>query len=133
MTRNVNEVISTIMLNYIAIGHRAFLSRVELLPQRATSSSSPRRSRCPTSARLPPLNRLFELFGFNFADGVALHGFLPFAIILGIGYYLLLNRSRFGFDLRLSAGSTRPPPGPPASTRRRWSSRRSSCRAPSPA
>ena len=34
-----------------------------------------------------------------------LQGFLPFAIVVGIGYYLVLNRSRFGFDLRVSGAN----------------------------
>ena len=43
-----------------------------------------------------------------------LQGFLPFAILIGIGYYILLFRSRFGFELRVSgmnpaaASSSRP-------------------------
>ena len=36
---------------------------------------------------------------------MSLRGFLPFAILLGIGYWLLLNRSRFGFDLRVSGAN----------------------------
>jgi ABC-type uncharacterized transport system permease subunit len=36
---------------------------------------------------------------------VVLQGFLPFAIVIGISYYLLLYRSRFGYDLRLSGMS----------------------------
>ena len=31
-----------------------------------------------------------------------LQGFLPIAIVVGIAYYVVLNRSRFGFDLRVS-------------------------------
>jgi len=50
----------------------------------------------PKSARLPSLNRLIELTGFNFSKGVVLQGFLPFAVIVGVGYHLMLNRSRFG-------------------------------------
>ena len=42
-----------------------------------------------------------------------LRGFLPFAIVLGIGYWLLLNRSRFGFNLRVSGRQRRPPPARP--------------------
>ncbi len=102
VTRNVNVVISTIMLNYIAIGlvgvpaHRGVPRRGERRPRRAdqadagvgsaplaqpahrtrSASTSPRESSCSASC--------------------------PFAIVLGIAYYVLLNRSRFGYDLRLS-------------------------------
>jgi general nucleoside transport system permease protein len=98
--RNVNEVISTIMLNYIAVGLSAFLvseyfrnNDVKLVAET---------KKLPASAQLPALNRLLEVFGLNLGDGVVLQGFLPFALVLGIGYYLLLYRSRFGFELRLS-------------------------------
>ena len=56
----------------------------------------------PSSAQIPPLNKLIELIGFNFAPGVVLYGFLPFAILLGVAYHVLLNRSRFGYDLKVS-------------------------------
>jgi simple sugar transport system permease protein len=45
---------------------------------------------------------MLEVFGINLPEGVILQGFLPFALAIGIGYYLLLYRSRFGYDLRLS-------------------------------
>jgi simple sugar transport system permease protein len=99
--RGVNEVISTIMLNYIAIGISAFLLaeplRNELSGNLAATKS------LPNSAHLPDLDRLFSAIGFHLP--VPLHGFLPFAILLGIGYWLLLNRSRFGFNLRVSGAN----------------------------
>ena len=101
--RGVNEVISTIMLNYIAIGISAFLLAE---PLRNESSGNLAQTRAlPASARLPNLNELVETFGFHLPDGVFLRGFLPFAILLGIGYWVLLNRSRFGFNLRVSGAN----------------------------
>jgi len=100
VTRNVNVVISTIMLNYIAIGVSAFLLS-EFFRAEGTGLVAQTKE-MPASAQLPALNKLIELTGFNFAPGVELYGFLPIAIALGIGYYVLLNRSRFGYDLRLS-------------------------------
>ena len=101
--RGVNEVISTIMLNYIAIGISAFLLAE---PLRNESSGNIAQTRAlPASARLPNLNELVETFGFHLPDGVFLRGFLPFAILLGIGYWVLLNRSRFGFNLRVSGAN----------------------------
>ena len=101
VTRNVNVVIATIMLNYIAIGLVAFLLS-EFLSDDNNASLVAQTKPMPPSAQIPALNRLVELFGFHFADGVVLYGFLPFAILLGVGYHVLLNRSRFGYDLRLS-------------------------------
>jgi simple sugar transport system permease protein len=99
--RGVNEVISTIMLNYIAIGISAFLLaeplRNELSGNLAATKS------LPNSAHLPDLDRLFSAIGFHLPE--PLRGFLPFAILIGIGYWLLLNRSRFGFNLRVSGAN----------------------------
>jgi simple sugar transport system permease protein len=101
--RGVNEVISTIMLNYIAIGISAFLLAE---PLRNESSGNIAQTRSlPKSARLPDLNPVFEAVGFHFPSGVRLFGFLPFAIAIGVGYHLLLNRSRFGFNLRVSGAN----------------------------
>ena len=101
--RGVNEVISTIMLNYIAIGISAFLLAE---PLRNESSQNIAQTRAlPESARLPNLNALFDAIGLDLPEGVILRGFLPFAILLGIGYWLMLNRSRFGFNLRVSGAN----------------------------
>ena len=102
VTRNVNEVISTIMLNYIATGISAFLILESTFFRNRNVELVAETKPLPKSARLPPMNNLIELFGFNFSRGVVLHGFLPYAIILGIGYHYMLNRSRFGFELRWS-------------------------------
>jgi len=102
VTRNVNEVISTIMLNYIATGISAFLILESTFFRNRNVELVAETKPLPKSARLPPMNNLIELFGFNFSPGVVLHGFLPYAIILGIGYHYMLNRSRFGFELRWS-------------------------------
>jgi ABC-type uncharacterized transport system permease subunit len=101
VTRNVNVVVSTIMLNYIAIGVSSFLL-AEIFRDNERGGLVAQTKEIPASAQIPSLNRLFEIVGFNFSPGVDLYGFLPFAIVLGIAYYLLLNRSLFGYDLRLS-------------------------------
>ena len=100
VTRNVNEVISTIMLNYIAIGLAAFLVAEYFRNEEVNLVAETKK--LPASAQIPPLNALFEAVGLDLGEGVVLQGFLPFAIVIGICYYLLLYRSRFGYDLRLS-------------------------------
>jgi simple sugar transport system permease protein len=101
VTRNVNEVVATIMLNFIATGIVSFLLS-EHFRETATGGLVAQTEVLPESARIPSLNRLVELTGFHFDPGVRLLGFLPFAAAVGIGYHLLLNRSRFGYELRLS-------------------------------
>jgi ABC-type uncharacterized transport system permease subunit len=100
VTRNVNEVISTIMLNFIATGLVAFLL-TEQFRERDTGSLIAQTPTLPPSARLPHLDWLITWTGINLGNARLL-GFLPIAIGIGIGYHLLLNRSRFGFELRLS-------------------------------
>jgi general nucleoside transport system permease protein len=100
VTRNVNEVISTIMLNFIATGLVAFLL-TEQFRERDTGSLIAQTPTLAPSARLPHLDWLITWTGINLGNARLL-GFLPIAIGIGIAYHLLLNRSRFGFELRLS-------------------------------
>ena len=46
------------------------------------------------------MNGLLEKFGIDLPE--PLTGFLPFAIAVGIAFYLIIYRTRFGFDLRTS-------------------------------
>ena len=76
------------MLNYIATGIIAFLL-LELLAQRVERQLVAETKPLPDSRHASrTLNRLFEAIGFHFAGGVVLQGFLPFAILVGIGYYV---------------------------------------------
>lgn len=100
VTRNVNEVISTIMLNFIATGLVAFLL-TEQFRERDTGSLIAQTPTLPPSARLPHLDWMITWTGINLGNARLL-GFLPLAIVIGVAYHLLLNRSRFGYELRLS-------------------------------
>ena len=93
VTRNVHEVISTIMMNAIAIGLGAWLFTTYLKDEKA-STINPRTPRLDESAFLGAIWRP------EGADAVT--GFLVFAVLLGIGYYVLVWKTRFGFDLRAS-------------------------------
>ena len=77
VTRNVNEVISTIMLNYIATGLRPYLLRQLLRPRRSLNVAEtgllPEVGPHPV-AQLAVRGRRLPL-----ARGVVLQGFLPFA------------------------------------------------------
>jgi ABC-type uncharacterized transport system permease subunit len=98
VTRGVNEVVSTIMLNFIATGISAFL--VEEYFRDENASLVAQTKPLPSSAWIPPLNRVLEVFGYHLPPNTVLQGFLPFAIVLGIGFYVLVWRTRFGFELR---------------------------------
>ncbi len=99
ITRGVNEVISTIMLNFVATGLTAWLLNTYF--RNRTGGLTAETKVIPGSGRIPSLNALFEAIGFHFG-GVVLQGYVVLAILVGIGYYVLLFRSRYGFELRVT-------------------------------
>jgi len=99
-TRGVNEVISTIMLNQIVLGG---LATWIVTRYRAPGASLQLQTReLPSSALMPNLNSWLEHLGVDVPPGSRLTGFVLVAIAAGAVYYVLLWRSRFGFDLRAS-------------------------------
>lgn len=90
--RGVHEVISTIMLNSIAIGVGAWLF-AEVFAA-ADNTINPSTKQLPKSAWAP------KLFQPHDADPIT--GWVVGAIIIGVLYYLLVQRTRFGYDLRSS-------------------------------
>jgi simple sugar transport system permease protein len=102
VTRNVHEVISTIMLNFIATGVGAYLLANYFKEEAAAGSLNVKTKEIPPSGRFPSLNSLLDAIGIDVPRGANLQGFVLVAILAGIGYHVLVNRLRFGFDLRAS-------------------------------
>ena len=99
-TRGISEVISTIMLNAIATsGIVAWLSVAWREGGLSTNSGT---KTIADSGHIFNLTRLVELFTRDVGGGRELSGVFLIAIVVGIWYHLLVNRSRFGFDLRAS-------------------------------
>lgn len=104
VTRGVDVVISTIMLNFIARsgliawGVKAWQADVDL----STSSLGLGTTPIPESGLLGDLNGFVELFTREIAASRHLTSMLIVAIIVGVGYWFLLAKTRFGFDLRAS-------------------------------
>ena len=98
--RGVSEVISTIMLNSIATLLIAYLLTNYWRAKNEAGDLVTKTRPLPPSSFIPPLNRFFELFGFHLPANTQLNGFLVGAVILGVGFYVLVWRTRFGFDLR---------------------------------
>ncbi len=98
VTRGVNEVVSTIMLNFVAIGITAYLLANNFRNEAVTLQAET--EPLPPSGQLPPMNGFLEKFGIDLPE--PLTGFLPFAIAVGIAFYVIIYRTRFGFDLRSS-------------------------------
>jgi simple sugar transport system permease protein len=99
-TRGISEVISTIMLNAIAVsGIVAWLSVAWREGGLSTNSGT---KNIAKSGHIFNLTRVVELFTRDIGGGRQLSGVFLIAVIVGIWYHLLVNRSRFGFDLRAS-------------------------------
>lgn len=98
VTRGVNEVVSTIMLNWMALGILAWLmTKVRADPK----SLSPATRAIPEDSRIADLALIPGL-----REGAAqVYGFLPIVILVGVAYWFMLNRTRFGFDLRATGRS----------------------------
>jgi general nucleoside transport system permease protein len=99
VTRGVSEVISTIMMNAISVGVTAWLL-TNLLIDEADTSLATGTEQLPTSARFPTFNWLLEGLGIDVRPGFELRGFVVVALVIGLAYYLLVSRTRFGYELR---------------------------------
>ena len=103
VTRGVNEVVSTIMLNFVATGISAFLLTEYFRNKRVQNVAETRQ--LPKSGRLPTLNGLLDTFGFHLPRGTVLNGYLPIAILVGVAFYLLVWRTQFGYELRMTGAN----------------------------
>jgi simple sugar transport system permease protein len=112
-TRGVSEVISTIMLNAIALGVTPFLLERYFRRPKANQADFAKATRTiADSGRLPSLNPLLEGVGIDPPQATRLHSFILVAVLVGIAYYVVVWRTRFGFDLRASGSN---PPAAEAS------------------
>ncbi|MDQ0377404.1 ABC transporter permease [Amycolatopsis thermophila] len=94
VTRGVSEVISTIMLNAIVGGIVAFLINPDQFG--VLTGNNLKTEEIAPSGRVP-----------NIPIGDAkLFGFVIIAAVIGFAYWFMLNRTRFGFELRASGEST---------------------------
>ncbi len=94
VTRGVSEVISTIMLNAIAISLTAFLLR----KWGVVAGNSLQTKTVPKDSWVPGLDIIPG--APNEVWGLAL-----LALVAGVAYSVVLSRTRFGFDLRATGSS----------------------------
>jgi general nucleoside transport system permease protein len=93
VTRGVSEVISTIMLNFIATAIVAYLLTTERLAVRVEGSNNIGTEPIPASGQVPGLALVP-------GSSARVFGFLIVAVLVGVGFWFLLGRTRFGFDLK---------------------------------
>jgi simple sugar transport system permease protein len=95
--RGVSEVISNIMLNFIAAAIIAFLLSPNLLGSLPPGSQNVQTKPIPLSGQMPT----FKMFGGE------VYSFLFVAIFVGVAYWIMLNKTVFGFNLRATGLSFR--------------------------
>jgi simple sugar transport system permease protein len=91
--RGVSEVISTIMLNFVATGIIAYLLTPGRLAISTQGSNNLGTKPIPPSGQVP---------GMSLVPGTPLkvYGLLVLAVLVGAAFWFVINRTRFGFDLR---------------------------------
>jgi general nucleoside transport system permease protein len=107
VTRGISEVISTIMLNAVATSG-LIVAGLKLWQAGGSVGGNVTRvgtAEIDKSGRIPNLNRIVEIFTRDIGRDRKLTGVLVVAIAVGVAYHVLLNRSRFGYDLRASGGN----------------------------
>lgn len=92
-TRGVSEVIGTIMLNSIALALIGYLLKEGRLAERTQNI-----------VHTPDIPASSNFFTID-TDAGAIWGTVVIAIAAGIGYWYLLGRTRFGYDLRAVGAS----------------------------
>ena len=121
VTRGVSEVLATIMLNAIATTVIAYLLRDHVLGVLSDGGNDIGTKPIPKSGWFPSLDWLARpiiealsrsgaLDTPNFQHPILskskeVYGFLIVAVILGVLYAILVDRTRFGFDLRATGSS----------------------------
>jgi general nucleoside transport system permease protein len=96
VTRKVNPVLTGIMLNGIGASVIAYL-----MQSKWTNFRDPGRPEYGSTRQIPKSGRL-PVFGIGESN---LQSYVIVAVLVGIGFYLLVYRTRFGFDLRASGGN----------------------------
>ncbi|WP_369146102.1 ABC transporter permease [Streptomyces sp. R44] len=95
-TRGVSEVVSTIMLNAITTSLVAWLILPKNFGVQPAGSNDLTTGQIPESGWFP---------GIDMGDGGEIYGFTFVALALGVVYWFVINRTRFGFDLRATGES----------------------------
>ncbi len=104
-TRGVSEVISSIMLNAIALGVSAYLLERYFRAPPGEFPGTVGTEPLPASGRLPSLNGLLEVVGIELPAANRVQSYVFVALLVGIVYHVLVWRTRFGFDLRATGSN----------------------------
>jgi general nucleoside transport system permease protein len=98
VTRGVSEVISTIMLNFVATGLIAYLMRPSNLGVRSGAND----------ITTKPIPKSGQVGGLDLipSSGGKVYGLIVLSAAIGVLFHVIVNRTRFGFDLRAAGRSS---------------------------
>jgi general nucleoside transport system permease protein len=100
--RGAHEVISTIMMNYVANGVLLYLLGGSLKDlNQAGDVAQLRTEPVQETAQVGRMAGFFNSLGFNFRPSVPLTWFLVLALVAAVVYALTIRRTRFGYELRV--------------------------------
>ncbi|MEU5883110.1 ABC transporter permease [Spirillospora sp. NPDC047279] len=98
VTRGVSEVISTIMLNFIATGIIAYLLQSDKLGTQVAGSDN---------IGTKPIAPSGQVAGIPYPGaGLEIFGLIILAVVVGVVFHIVINRTRFGYDLRATGLSS---------------------------
>lgn len=105
LRRGAHEVITTIMMNYIAAALILYLIADVFRDPSQVGTPRVRTPEFPTSARVPSMGPLLELLGLTGPDANKVNWLLPFGLVLCVVFAIVLSRTRFGYEVRAVAFS----------------------------
>jgi ABC-type uncharacterized transport system permease subunit len=100
--RGAHEVISTIMMNYVAYAILLYLLSGALKdPNQQGSIAQQQTPPIKPSAQVGSMVPFFNSIGFSFRSSAPVTWFFVLAIVAAVLYALTVRRTRFGFELRV--------------------------------
>jgi ABC-type uncharacterized transport system permease subunit len=100
VSRNVNIVVGTIMMNGIAAGLIGYFLRTWFRDFDDNLTAHTRT--IPANSRLPSLNPILRFVGLEVPNSTNLHSFVLISIVVGGLFYFVIFRTRFGYDILAS-------------------------------
>jgi simple sugar transport system permease protein len=106
--RGAHEVISTIMMNFVANAVLLYLLSGALKdPNQQGSIAQQQTPPIRPSAQVGSMVPFFNSIGFNFRGSAPVTWFFVLAIVAAVLYALTVRRTRFGFELRVLGANPR--------------------------
>src|SRR6266508_3863738 len=100
--RGAHEVISTIMMNYVANGVLLYLLSGALKdPGQRGAIAQQQTPQVESTAQVGSMVPFFNSIGFDFRGSAPLTWFFVLALLGAVVYALTVRRTRFGFELRV--------------------------------